>query len=262
PRRVRAAAALERARWAVRGRLRLLARVRQQLLRRDGRERVLDDPRELVPVDAVVEPHAEPAAVADVGRPEEALGVRRDEQLLVPRRRRAPDAEDAVAVMVVEQHEEAALLADEEARRAVARPLARLRECEAEPAQTLEHLLPHGRRRIGHVYRVPRRRAVSSAGRASALHAEGRRFEPVTAHVEAAEVSLLRWLRRQLRQPTPLRERLEAAVENDDPAEARRLVARFEFSDAQRRNVEQLLEAWERTLGRGAGSSVGRAGDF
>jgi hypothetical protein len=67
--------------------------------------------------------------------------------------------------------------------------------------------------------------------------------------VEAAEVSLLRWLRRQLRQPTPLREHLEAAVENDDPAEARRLVERFEFSEAQRRSVEALLEAWERTLG-------------
>jgi hypothetical protein len=67
--------------------------------------------------------------------------------------------------------------------------------------------------------------------------------------VEAAQVSLLRWLRRQLRQPTPLREHLEAAVENDDPAEARRLVARFEFSDDQRANVEQLLAAWERTLG-------------
>ena len=66
--------------------------------------------------------------------------------------------------------------------------------------------------------------------------------------MEAEQVSLLRWLRRQLAQPTPLREHLEAAVENDDPAEARRLVARFEFSDAQRRNVEQLLAAWERTL--------------
>jgi len=68
--------------------------------------------------------------------------------------------------------------------------------------------------------------------------------------VEAAQVSLLRWLRRQLRQPTPLREHLEAAVEHDDPAEARRLVARFEFSDAQRQNIDQLLDAWERTLGR------------
>ena len=59
----------------------------------------------------------------------------------------------------------------------------------------------------------------------------------------------MRWLRRQLRQPTPLREHLEAAVENDDPVEARRLVARFEFSEEQRRNVDQLLDAWERTLG-------------
>jgi hypothetical protein len=64
--------------------------------------------------------------------------------------------------------------------------------------------------------------------------------------VEPAQVSLLRWLRRQLRQPTPVREHLEAAVENDDPAEARRLVATFPFSEAQHRNVEQLLDAWER----------------
>jgi hypothetical protein len=68
--------------------------------------------------------------------------------------------------------------------------------------------------------------------------------------VEAAQVSLLRWLRRQLREQTPAREHLEAAVENDDPAEARRIVARFEFSDEQRRNIEQLLDAWERTLDR------------
>jgi hypothetical protein len=62
----------------------------------------------------------------------------------------------------------------------------------------------------------------------------------------APEVSLLRWLRRQLREPTAIREHLEAAVANDDPAEARRLVAQLPFSDEQRRNVEQLLEAWER----------------
>jgi len=66
----------------------------------------------------------------------------------------------------------------------------------------------------------------------------------VTAEA-ATRVSLLRWLRRQLRQPTAAREHLEAAIENDDPAEARRLVARFEFSDAQRRHVERLIDAWE-----------------
>lgn len=66
-----------------------------------------------------------------------------------------------------------------------------------------------------------------------------------------ATVSLLRWLRRQLRQPTPLREHLEAAVANDDPAEARRLLARMEFSAAQRRHVEGLIARWEDTRGRG-----------
>jgi hypothetical protein len=64
----------------------------------------------------------------------------------------------------------------------------------------------------------------------------------------ATRVSLLRWLRRQLREPTASREHLEAAIENDDPAEARRLVATFEFSDAQRLHVERLLDEWERDL--------------
>lgn len=62
-------------------------------------------------------------------------------------------------------------------------------------------------------------------------------------------VGLLRWLRRQLAQPTPLRERLEAAVANNDPEEARRCLAQFEFSPAQRHHVEALLDAWQRELG-------------
>ena len=61
----------------------------------------------------------------------------------------------------------------------------------------------------------------------------------------AAQVSLLRWLRRQLQQPTPTRERLEAAVENDDPSEARRMLADVPFTEEQRRHVEGLLDAWE-----------------
>ena len=60
-----------------------------------------------------------------------------------------------------------------------------------------------------------------------------------------AQVSLLRWLRRQLQQPTPTREHLEAAVENDDPSEVRRLLVDMPFTDAQRRHVEDLLDAWE-----------------
>jgi hypothetical protein len=62
---------------------------------------------------------------------------------------------------------------------------------------------------------------------------------------DQATVSLLRWLRRQLRQPTPLREHLEAAVANDDPAEARRLIALIPFTDAQRRHVLGLVDRWE-----------------
>jgi hypothetical protein len=58
-------------------------------------------------------------------------------------------------------------------------------------------------------------------------------------------VSLLRWLRRQLREPTPVREHLEAAIANDDPGEARRIVARMSFNDAQRRHLERLLAEWE-----------------
>jgi hypothetical protein len=63
----------------------------------------------------------------------------------------------------------------------------------------------------------------------------------------AAQVSLLRWLRRQLQQPTPSREHLEAAVENDDPAEVRRLLTDVPFSEAQRRHVENMLDAWEKS---------------
>jgi len=68
---------------------------------------------------------------------------------------------------------------------------------------------------------------------------------------DQATVSLLRWVRRQLRQPTPLREHLEAAVENDDPTEARRLLAEVPFTEAQRRHVDGLLARWDETRGRG-----------
>ncbi len=61
----------------------------------------------------------------------------------------------------------------------------------------------------------------------------------------AAQVSLLRWLRRQLQQRTPVREHLEAAIENDDPSEVRRLLADVPFTDEQRRHVDGLLDTWE-----------------
>jgi hypothetical protein len=62
---------------------------------------------------------------------------------------------------------------------------------------------------------------------------------------DQAAVSLLRWLRRQLRQPTPQREHLEAAIANDDPKEVRRLIGRAPFTDAQRRHVSGLIDRWE-----------------
>jgi hypothetical protein len=63
-----------------------------------------------------------------------------------------------------------------------------------------------------------------------------------------ARANLVRWLRRQLAQPTPVREHLEAAVAKDDPAEVRRLLARVPFSPVQRRYVEDLLKRWEEGL--------------
>lgn len=62
----------------------------------------------------------------------------------------------------------------------------------------------------------------------------------------AAQVSLRRWLRRQLAQPLPARERLEAAVAHDDPAEVRRLLADVPFTLEQQRHVSGLLDEWER----------------
>jgi hypothetical protein len=64
--------------------------------------------------------------------------------------------------------------------------------------------------------------------------------------MDQARVSLRRWLRQQLREPLAIREHLEAAVENDDPAEARRLLEGASFSETQRRYVEDVLRAWER----------------
>jgi hypothetical protein len=49
-----------------------------------------------------------------------------------------------------------------------------------------------------------------------------------------------------MREPTPTRERLEAAIANNDPSEARRLLQGMEFNDAQRHHVESLLTEWER----------------
>ena len=61
-----------------------------------------------------------------------------------------------------------------------------------------------------------------------------------------ATVSLLRWLRRQLREPAPQRERLEAGIANDDPGEARRIVSVMDFNETQQLHIGRLLDEWER----------------
>ena len=70
----------------------------------------------------------------------------------------------------------------------------------------------------------------------------------MTVEVSALQVSLLRWLRAQLREALPVREHLEAAVQNGDVAEARRVVARFDLTEQQRHHLEGLLAAWEQAL--------------
>ena len=106
---------------------RLRVELSDQLLRRDGTVRVLADRRDLVPVDRYVEPNADPTPVADVRRTEEPVGLGLHEERLHARRRRTPEVRELVVVMTVDVcHHERRLVADEERRRAVARPLRRL----------------------------------------------------------------------------------------------------------------------------------------
>src|SRR5829696_3401153 len=112
-----------------------------QLRRRDLDVSVLEDPRELVPVELPVEAQAEPAAVPEVRRTEEPLGVGLDEHLLNAALGRSPQRERPVAVVVVQDHREGALVPDEKGRVTVAQPLAGLRKGEAELADAIEDLI-------------------------------------------------------------------------------------------------------------------------
>src|SRR5437588_4993595 len=79
-----------------------VSRRRDELRRSHLGPGVFTDPGELVPVEAAVEPHAEPPAVADVRRDEEPLRVGLDEHALHPVGSGAPDREAPVAVVVRE----------------------------------------------------------------------------------------------------------------------------------------------------------------
>ena len=102
---------------------------------------VLDQVRDDVPVDLDVEVHAEPAAVADVGRAEVALRRLGDQRLLHVGARRAPEGH-AVVVMLVREHHEGLLAADEPGRFAVAQAFGHLGQRQAEAAQVFECVHP------------------------------------------------------------------------------------------------------------------------
>src|SRR5438067_6480731 len=60
-----------------------------------------DDLRDLVPAYLPVQPHADPAAKADIRRHEEPLRRHSLQRLLLPRRRGAPERQPAILVMIV-----------------------------------------------------------------------------------------------------------------------------------------------------------------
>jgi len=76
------------------------------------------DPRHLVPVDVAVEADPDPAAMADIRRPEKPVRFRARQFLLGTRRRRAPQVREVSLVVPVRpQHDE--LPPNEERRRTV-----------------------------------------------------------------------------------------------------------------------------------------------
>jgi len=92
---------------------------------------VVADAGHLIPVDITIEPHADPATVAHVWRPEEAVRFRPRQLLLSARRRGAPQVREQVVVVPVgPQHDK--LPAGEERWRPVTRPFLRTRQRQAD----------------------------------------------------------------------------------------------------------------------------------
>jgi hypothetical protein len=100
-----------------------LVELGEESFRRDLSIRLAYDFRDLGPIGIEVDTYPQPAAMPDVGRPEELRGILGDHFLLYARGSGTPERESVGAVvMVVDRYE---LLADEERRLAVARPLGR-----------------------------------------------------------------------------------------------------------------------------------------
>ena len=103
--------------------------------RRDDSVGCLDDLGDVVPVLLDVEVHPDPAAAADVRRPEEPARIQRDPVLLRALRRGRPERHPVVVVPVGERDE---LLPDEPGRLAVAEPLGHARQGQAQVANPLQ----------------------------------------------------------------------------------------------------------------------------
>src|SRR6202035_3471353 len=88
---------------------------------------------DLGPVQVTVQPHADPASPAHVGRPEEAAPLTGAELLLRSGQTRAPQVRKVVLVMAVgPQGHERLLVPDEPGRRAATEPLGQLRQRQAD----------------------------------------------------------------------------------------------------------------------------------
>lgn len=61
-------------------------------------------------------------------------------------------------------------------------------------------------------------------------------------------VTLREWIESQRLQDTPHRAALMAAMEAGDTATIRQLLAEADFTDRQRRYLDDLLDRWERAL--------------
>jgi len=87
-----------------------------------------------------VQPHPDPAQVADVGRNEVQVRIRLHEHIAHVRLRGAPERDPAVAVMVVLVNDKSSFFPDEKSGRSVAQPLARPRQGQTLGADSFEKL--------------------------------------------------------------------------------------------------------------------------
>src|SRR5437588_10952359 len=94
--------------------------------------------------------------MADVRRAEETFRLLAYEILLRAGRCRAPEAEDAVAVMIVDIHHDRLLAANEPRRRAVTQALSDFGQREANVAQPIERCRPrHAQAGVPKINRYP-----------------------------------------------------------------------------------------------------------